>query len=86
MSRDHDDVALAVQLRFGDRVLGQEYRFPLAHLQNIRRPANPLGSPSLDARDYWDFSTRTHLRQKLIDMIAINIAASIATAFDKEFE
>lgn len=87
MSRLHDDVVLAVQLRFGDRVLSQQYKFPLQILQNIRRPCpKNIVQPGSNPLDYWDFSIKTDLRKKLIDMIATDIAVSIGVAFEKEFE
>lgn len=86
MSGDPDDVELLVRMRFGNQIFSQSYRFSHGHLDLIRRPPNPLEQPGSDPRDLWDFSRRLNMRQKVIDMISTEIALSMATAFDKEFD
>ena len=77
-----DDVKMRIEIGASDNPFIYQHAFSAAHLDSLCRP--PFPRDPMHPAALYDYQRRLEQRRKIVDMIAMQIAACIADAFERK--
>lgn len=77
-----DQVRMRVTFDFRDKLLSYQHEFPTEHMDFLCRPRFPADPTNGQAM--YDFQHKVEMRKKIIDLIANQVAAAIASVFERD--